>query len=869
MNRWIYAVLLAGFLTGWQEGYPVETAKRKKKQEISRDKVTAPKEDSYKKLFTGKKVKTVKGLMTLHQVDEKVLVEIPVSLFGRDMVLVSKVAEISDHTDCYVGMNPMRPLHVFFTKVGNHVHLRRDKSLSVCRDGSEQIKRAIEMSNIGGTLGAWEIKAYGSDSTSVVLDMTEFFTGDERLLSAIHARSESKLMLMGASYRHVKEGSSVLDVMAFPQNVSIKSCLNYCCTIKTLKRYVTAHAVRTFALLPEKPMQPRIADYRVPLQVVGKYNFKGDYSLMAPVYYALRWRLEPSDPQAYQSGKQVEPVKPIIFYLDTAFNEVMRNGIREGILEWNKTFEAIGFRNVLQVRDFPQDDSLFTPDDFSYNCVRYVPSLAEGVTVQTYADPRSGEILNTTILVCHNFIREIPFNVFLNLAHADPGLRKRYLPDERLEEHVKYYFMWLVGTDCLGMTYNLTSSAAFPVDSLRSASFTGKYGTSPSMLDLAQYNVAAPVDGAVKGIRLVPKGVGEYDYFVVKWLYQPIPGAETAEEELPVLDRWISEKTGNPVYRYEYAKDCPDCGAGDVGDDDLKLYEYSMQNLRFMICNFDQWISDEEDKDYSFREVMYLMLNRKYKQLLTQVATNVYGITTYERKAGDTVPMFRYMSKERQQKALDMLFEQLERPEWMLRPDLLQKMAVRRSVKEDHKDYMMLLLNTIAGKLFAYESAEGEHIRHGDYIRYAYRKLWAKTRAGEDLSPEDIYYQNFFFRTMLLSSKLVDRPGNRSGANQALYASLCNDAPQAWDLTDWQQQEKQEERLFNPLLPQPAGREVMAGNYGTLKKWPVMNVQSSRYVYYAILKEMQQLLKQHMNDGSEMTRQHYRYILDTINRLLD
>lgn len=867
MNKFIYIALSCSLLFSFHDGQGAEPRGKKKKQEPVKEAASTPKGNEYRKLLTGKNVKSEKGFMTLHKVDDKLYVEIPLSLLGRDLVLVSKVSEISDHTDCYVGINPMRPLHVFFTKVGQQIQLRRDKSLSVCGDADPNLSQALEQSNIGGALAGYEIKAYTPDSTAVLIDMTELFIGGDRLLSAIHARSESKLMLMGASYRHSKEGSALLDVMAFKDNVCIKSTLNYDCSIKSYKKIVTANVVRTFAMLPEKAMMPRIADYRLPLQVIGKYNYKGDYSLMNPVYYALRWRLEPSDPEKFSKNIPVEPKKPVIFYMDTVLSDVMRNGIREGILEWNKTFEAIGFKNALQVRDYPKNDPEFNPDNFSYNCIRYVPSLAGSAMVQAYADPRSGELLNTNILICHNFIREIPFNVIQNLAHADPSLRTRYLSDERLQEEIKYHFMWLVGTDCLGMTYNLTSSAAYPVDSLRSATFTQKYGTSPSMLDLAKYNTAAPVDGALKGIRLTPTGVGVYDYHVVKCLYTPIPEAKTPEEEQPIIDRWVSEKAGDPVYRYEYAKDCPDCGAGDVGNDDLKLYEYSMDNLKFMIQNFDKWITNEQDEDFYFRGVMYQLLNRKYRQLITQVATNVYGIKTYEKKSGDPVPMYEYISKERQLKSLDMLFTQLYRPTWMLRPDLDVKMAPNRSIEENHKDYMMLLINTIAGRLFAYENAGEGHLNHGDYIRYVYNKLYEKTRKGQDLDSEDIYYQNFFFRTMMVSSKLVDRSKDQGGSDNALFFNFAEDQT-VYDLMDPEALEERSERLLSNL-PESNQAEIMVGNYGALKKWPMFYSQASRYIYFDILKDMKKLVSTQVNTGSVATREHYRYMLDAINRLLD
>lgn len=161
MNRFIYIVLSCTLLFGALDGYGnVPRGKKKKKQDTVKTSATPAKGNEYKKILSGKNVKTAKGFMTLHKVNDKLYVELPLNLLNRDMVLISKVSEISDHTDCYVGVNAMRPLHVFFTKIGEQIQLRRDKSHSVCGDGDEGVTEALKINNIGGTLAAYDIKAY-------------------------------------------------------------------------------------------------------------------------------------------------------------------------------------------------------------------------------------------------------------------------------------------------------------------------------------------------------------------------------------------------------------------------------------------------------------------------------------------------------------------------------------------------------------------------------------------------------------------------------------------------------------------------------------------------------------------------------------
>ena len=863
-------LLLAGVST------TAEGKGRKSKKKAATEAVPAKKPTDYEKLFKEKTVRTSKGgMMTLHLVDDKLLVELPLKMLGRDMMLMSSVAEITDHTDSYVGLSPLKPLQVKFDTINRSVVLRRDRNQSVVADNGAEIRRALEQSNMPAILGSYEIKAYNADSTAVVFDMTDLFIGDESLLTAIDPRSETKLVLRGVSFNQKKDRSLLTDVAAFEDNATVTSYITYDSKIgKYYNKVTTAKLVRSLALLPEEPMRPRLADYRLPLNVLGKYNYHSDYQLMNPVYFATRWRLEPSDPEAYERGQSVEPLKPITFYIDTTFTAQMSSAITKGILEWNKCFEAIGFKDAIRVKPFPrpEEDPQFSPQNFRYNCINYVPSLAGDARVRTYVDPRSGEILRTTVMVCHNFVWEMPFEIFVFTAHADPSVRQRYMPDSTLFEHVKNHFTWLTGVDCFGMSYNLTASAAFSSDSLRNnAAFTRKYGTTPSMLDMAKYNFIAPIDAVQKGFRITPTGVGEYDYHVVKCLYKPIPEAKTPEEELKVIEKWVDATVGNPVYRYENAKDCPDCGANDVGNDDIKNFQYALENLRYCMENFDRWISDEEDPEYLYRQGLYNYLYRRYKQLLTQVAISGYGVKTYEKKAGDPVPSYEFVPYARQKEAFDILYANRYMPKWVQRSDLLYLMDIQRDRLEEHKDYLQLLMSATATRLFIYDGLGEKHFDHKRYIRYMFDKLFEKTRKGQPLADEDFYYQINFAKTMMKSSHIVDRNAKyRKASGSSLVDGIVRD-PQILDFSDMEACEKQVDRM--PLLYStevlPNFREEHGAQYGELKYWPLVNTQSTRHLYYGILKEMRTLVKPYINRGDQRTREHYRFIYESINRLID
>lgn len=876
MKRYLICLLSLLLLSGVSTATFAKGKKSKKKAQTTTAAAPAKKQSEYDKLFKDKQVKTSKGgIMTLHIVDDKLFVELPLKMLNRDMMLMSSVAEITDHTDSYVGLSPLRPLQVKFDTINRTVLLRRDRSQSVVADNGAEIRRALAQSNMPAILGSYKIKAFNADSTAVVFDMTDLFIGNESLLTAIDPRSETKLVLRGVSFNQKKDRSMLTDVAAFDDNATVTSYITYDSKIgKTYNKVTTAKLVRSLALLPETPMRPRLADFRLPLNVLGKYNYHSDYKLMDPVYFATRWRMEPSDQAAYDRGEAVEPKAPVVFYIDTTFTAQMSAAITKGILEWNKCFEAIGFKNAIRVRPFPtpEEDPQFSPQNFRYNCINYVPSLTGDTRVRTYVDPRSGEILRTTVMVCHNMTWEMPFEIFVFTAHADPSVRQRYMPDSTLFEHIKNHFTWLTGVDCFGMSYNLTSSAAFSSDSLRhNAAFTRKYGTTPSMLDIAKYNFIAPIDAVKKGFRITPVGVGEYDYHVVKCLYKPVPEAKTSEEELKVIEKWVDATVGNPVYRYENAKDCPDCGANDVGDDDIKNFKYALGNLQYCMENFDKWISDEDDPEYLYRNGIYNYLYRRYKQLLTQVAITAYGVKTYERKANDPVPSYEFTPYAEQKEALDILYANRYMPDWVQRPELVRLMGIQRERIEEHKDYLSLLMNATATRLFIYEGQGKDHFDHKRYIRYMFDKLFEKTRKGQKLSDEDFYYQTNFAKTMMASSKIVDRKAKyRDGSASALAAQIAGD-PKVLDFSDPEACMKTVEEM--PLLYSmndvDFGRDEVSAQYGALKKWPVINTQSTRQLYYGILKELRQVVKPYINSSDRRTREHYRFIYESINRLID
>ena len=431
MKRIWVALLVFSMLGGAVSANAIsfKRKKTKKKESVEKEKT------AYDKLFSSNHLKA-EGFITVHKVKEKVYFELPLSLLKRDMLLGSAVTEISDNRNAIIGSKPTEPLHFRFEKLNNKICLSAIQTDNVSGDNDNRLKTAIALSNMDAILQAFDISAYNNDSTAVVFDVTGFFVGDNKLMDPFDKYSANMSRGRKRSTSFQSSKSFVDGFKAFKDNISVRSCLSYTYSLtggsgKDIKdEPLTAKVTRSILLLDSVPYRPRLMDSRIGIFPTIKKEYSATKQTMRAIYYANRWRLEPSDLKSYVEGKKVTPVRPIVFYVDSCFPDSWKASIFEAVNQWNEPFEKIGFIQAIQAKEFPKDDPEFDADNLKYSCIRYAPIAIENAMGPSWVDPRSGEILNASVYLYHDVIKLLNNWIFIQTAQADKRVRHKIIPRE-------------------------------------------------------------------------------------------------------------------------------------------------------------------------------------------------------------------------------------------------------------------------------------------------------------------------------------------------------------------------------------------------------------------------------------------------------
>ena len=862
MRNIIYIIcFLSFFLFGWcVQGQ----AKKKDKKET----LTA-----YQKLFKDKQVKTAHGLMTIHKIGDKVLVEFPIRLLGKDMMLTSSIEDISDNGEGVVGQFAGYGLPFRFTRLDSTLQARIfliDKPLN--NSSEMNWNEAIERSNAGGVYGTFKIEAYTSDSTAVVVDMTPLFMEYSPYTTPFAAIGGNSFFgLISREHEYKKECSLLKDVDAFDNNIMVTCELGFIENQYLFGAFkvipgdvkVSVTTNKMLMLLPEEPMRPRFADPRLGVSFMEVSQIENDRKGLKSTFYTKRWRVEPVDEAAHRRGEMVEVKKPIVFYMDTLMPKEWQPYIKEGIEAWNEAFEKIGFRNVVRVMDFPKDDPDFNANNIKYSTIRYAPLWLD-MQNSMHVDPRTGEILNASLYIYDGLVSGLKTNRMLTTMAADPGVRTTRFSEEMMGELIRAEIMREAGIN-LGLVYNAGASAVYPVDSLRSPSFTREHGLSPSVMDYVPCNYIAQPGDVEKGVRMVPGGLGEYDYYVIRWLYEPISTASTPKDEFTTLDRWIREGRTNPNYRFgkvPYYYYDPRCFTGDLGDDHLKALEYAVNNLKIAVRNFYDWYA-EGDEDLSLRSQLYNSLCGQLQKRINDVSVNLGGFYQMEAFSSEKEPSYVVVPGAIQKAAVKCMIDMAKDLAWLENKAVEKKLEIRNSNVDQIRSFILGTL-TFRLKYVALGAEKGGDYSLAEYVEDIYRNVWDGTLKNRPLEKYEMDLQKEFLGSVVASSTIATTAGNFTPRRGIVMAG--HEGAISPEVIDRKQLDLIREQ-FAVLPEKGMNLEEQSGFYPTMQVVIPGDYIPVNY-YFDMLFKIQDLLKGAVAKSSGETKLHYEYLLYKINKML-
>jgi len=608
------------------------------------------------------------GLFTVYEDDGTFFYEIPDSLLSREMLMVSRIAKTADGIG--YGGEKSETQVLRWERREDDILLRRVSFENTASD-TLPIYEAVRNSNFEPIIMTFQIKSLNEDSTGTVIDVTELFESDVPALGLDQGdRRNYQVRRLDASRSFIES------VNSYPENIEARHLLTYEASNPPSNSSVGAISLEinhSMILMAEEPVQAREYDQRVGYFSVAQRDYGLDVHRADLTRNITRWNLVPSDKEAYMRGELVEPVKPIIFYIDRATPERYREYLIQGVNDWQVAFEAAGFKNAIigKMEPTPEENPEFSPEDIRYSMIRYFASSTQNAYGPHVHDPRSGQILTSSIGWFHNVANLLRNWYFVQTAAANPEARAVDMPDDVMGELIRFVSAHEVG-HTLGLPHNFGSSHATPVDSLRSPTFTDTHGTAPAIMDYARFNyIAQPGDGVT---NFYPR-VGEYDKWSVKWGYTWF-GDMSIEEQQETLNEWVRERADDPRYFYgrqTSSKIDPRSQNEDLGNDAMRASEYGLANLQVITDNLIDWV-EQDGENFSHLQEIYTNVIGQWGRYMGHVASNIAGVYENHKTFEQDGAVYSPVPVEDQQRAMSFLSTHaFTPPTWAYNEDILSR----------------------------------------------------------------------------------------------------------------------------------------------------------------------------------------------------
>lgn len=636
------------------------------------------------------------GLFTVHKVDDKYYFEIPDSLLGNDLLVVTRISRgaagvrpgYSGYAGDQIGSTVIR----FEKGPGDNLFLRRVSFGDYSGDSTNSMFNAVVRSNLQPLAASFGISAYTPDNKGSVIDVTNYINGDNDVLFfSPGVKQQMKVGRMLSNMCYIK------DIQPYPLNVEIR-------TIKTYEREASGSSSFTWELntslllLPRVPMRKRFADRRIGYFTERYTDYSTNPQGVEVVSYIKRWRLapKPEDLERYRRGELVEPEKPIVFYIDPATPRKWIPYLIQGVNDWQVAFEAAGFRNAIMAREVPDklEDPDWNMDDSRHSMIVYKPSEWTNATGHMITDPRSGEIIASQVNFYHNIMSMLRTWYMVQCGPIDKRGQQMNFDDQLMGRLIRSVVSHETG-HALGLLHNFGASSTVPVERLRDKEWLDANGICPSIMDYARFNyVAQPQDSV--GIEGLVARIGNYDKWAIEWGYRLFPFSPLDDPQ-HYLSTWTIAMLQDRRLWYgsEFSPSDPRSQTEDLGDNAMRASEYGMKNLQRVVPHLIDW-TYQESEDYRGLSEVYTGVTEQYSNYLRHVTRYIGGtyqtIKTYDQPGAVYQPVPAHL----QRNAMHFLDEHLfTTPTWLLDSTIMARVG-RAPLQVMGKYQNMVLSNLLS-----------------------------------------------------------------------------------------------------------------------------------------------------------------------------